>query len=266
MEKYFNKPQKSWAWVLLLPMWVYGAFLLVQLIIVAAGKLLVILGVQLADMNQVVLTSLLSFIAYTLTTLVVVGIPLKLFKRRTTRKELGVPDWLSWMDIALAPPAYVVYAISSGVFMLLMTKVFTGIDVTQAQEIPFGQTILTQGWQYMLAFLVIVVLAPLAEELLFRGYMYGKARQAAPMWLAILATSLAFGLAHLWTGPGNPLQWAVMLDTFVLAVMLSLLREYTGAIWAGVMVHMVKNGIAFYLLFVNTDIINKIQAAVLPLL
>ena len=59
------------------------------------------------------------------------------------------------------------------------------------------------------------------------------------------------------------LQWAVTIDTFVLSLMLCALREYTGAIWAGVLLHAIKNGLAFYLLFVNPNVVNQIQAALM---
>jgi membrane protease YdiL (CAAX protease family) len=111
----------------------------------------------------------------------------------------------------------------------------------------------------------MVLLAPLAEELLFRGYLYGKLRKTAPVWLSVLVASVAFGLAHLWVGSG-PLQWAVAIDTFVLSLMLCALREYTGAVWAGVLLHAIKNGLAFYLLFVNPSVVDQIKAALLPLL
>ena len=84
--------------------------------------------------------------------------------------------------------------------------------------------------------------------------------------MAIIVTSLAFGAAHLWGGPGSPLQWAVAIDTMVLGVILALLREYTGAVWASVLVHALKNGIAFYLLFMNPQLIDQLRAAILPFL
>jgi membrane protease YdiL (CAAX protease family) len=62
------------------------------------------------------------------------------------------------------------------------------------------------------------------------------------------------------------LQWAVALDTMVLSLMLCTLREYTGAIWAGVLVHAIKNGLAFYLLFINPNVIDQLQAGMLLLL
>jgi len=87
------------------------------------------------------------------------------------------------------------------------------------------------------------VIAPFAEEVLFRGYLYGKIKHYAPVWLAIILSSVLFGVAH-----G---AWNVGVDTFALGIILCLLREITGSLWASIFVHMAKNGLAYYLLFIN---------------
>jgi membrane protease YdiL (CAAX protease family) len=95
----------------------------------------------------------------------------------------------------------------------------------------------------MLAFVTLVVLAPIAEETLFRGYLYGKLKGHVPAIIAAIATSLLFGVAHM--------QWNVGIDVFILSLVLCGLRSLTGSIWSGILVHMIKNAIAFYFLFIN---------------
>lgn len=255
-----------WPAVLLLPVWTYVAFWLAQFVVVGLQWLLMWTGVPLAGMNQTVLVTVLSALVYIFAVVIVIGVPYLILRRRTTKKELGVPDLPAWMDVFLTIPAYVVYMLGSGVLLALAIYALPGLDFQQQQQLPFEQAMLGAQWQYVLAFMTLVVFAPLAEELLFRGYLYGKLRNSAPVWLAILLTSLAFGAAHLWGGPGSPLQWAVMFDTLALSIVLCLLREHTGAVWASVFVHALKNGIAFYLLFVNPQLIEQVQSAVLPLL
>ncbi|RYZ49901.1 MAG: CPBP family intramembrane metalloprotease, partial [Sphingobacteriales bacterium] len=58
-----------------------------------------------------------------------------------------------------------------------------------------------------------------------------------------IVTSIVFGAIH-----G---QWNVAVDVFALSLILCSLREITGSIWAGVLLHMLKNGIAFYFLFIG---------------
>ena len=252
----------KYLWLVILPLWTYGAFMLAQVLVGLVQELLLILNVPLASINQAVYATVASVIVYAVSLVIVIGVPLAIWRRKTTIKDLGVHDWPSWMDIVLSVPAFIVYIICSGVFMAILTSLLPGIDLQQAQELPFSQSMLGGSWQYVLAFITMVVLAPLAEEMLFRGYLYGKLRKTAPIWVSILVASLAFGLAHLWVGE-TALQWAVTIDTFVLSLMLCALREYTGAIWAGVLLHAIKNGLAFYLLFVNPNVVNQIQAALM---
>jgi membrane protease YdiL (CAAX protease family) len=148
----------------------------------------------------------------------------------------------------LAPAGAIIYLLLSALLITLAGIVFPQIDLQQAQEIGFRN--LADYSQYLLAFLTLVVVAPLAEEILFRGYLYGKLRKHAPLWLAMLVTSGLFGLAH-----G---QWNVAIDTFALSAVMCSLREVTGSIWAGVLLHMLKNGLAFYLLFINPSLLNTI--------
>lgn len=256
----------NWAWWLILPVWVYGVFIFVQVALSYLTAWLSAIGLPLSGMNQIVFVTLISGLSYAVSTLIVVFVPLKLWGKRTTLKDLGVPDLPTWMDIVLSAPAYVVYIVASAIVMLTITGLFPELSLQQSQSLPISSSMLVHQWEYVLAFTVLVVFAPIAEELLYRGYLYGKLRKISGAVVSIVVTSLAFGAAHLWTGGDGPLQWAVAIDTMVVSVMMSVLREYTGAIWAGVLVHMIKNGIAFYLLFINSDIIDQLMAAVLPLL
>ena len=133
---------------------------------------------------------------------------------------------------------------------------FLGVDFKQAQQLPFDTTTLYSQAQYAMIFFTLVVLAPLAEELLFRGYLYTKLRKINSVKVSVIITSLTFGLAHLAIGSEN-LQWNVVLDTFVLSIFSCLLREYTGAVWDSVVLHAIKNSLAFYLLFINPIAIHS---------
>jgi membrane protease YdiL (CAAX protease family) len=93
-----------------------------------------------------------------------------------------------------------------------------------------------------MAFIALVIIAPIAEEVLFRGYLYGKLRSHASVLVATLLTSALFGAVHM--------QWNVAIDTFILSLAMCYLRELTGTIWAGTLVHMIKNGLAFTLIFI----------------
>ena len=99
-----------------------------------------------------------------------------------------------------------------------------------------------------MAFISLVVVAPVAEELIFRGWLYGKLRAKIPAIPAMLVVSILFGIVH-----G---QWNVGVTVFVMSIAMCTLREITGTIWGGILIHILKNGIAFYFLYVNPMMIQ----------
>lgn len=268
LVKYFKQSfvkYKKWWLILALPMWVYGVFMVVQVLVAMTVSGIGKLGVDIQIGNTVTQTALISSLVYLLSLVLVMGIPYWLAGRRTSLKLLGINDWPTILEVIIAPLAMVVYMLLTGILMLIAINLFS-VDIHQRQALPFSETMLATHSQYLLAFITLVVLAPIVEELLFRGYLYGKLRNSFKIWISVLATSLAFGLAHLWVGFNNPLQWAVAIDTFALSVIMTTAREYMGAIWVPILMHMIKNGLAFYLLFINPNAINQLNSAILPIL
>lgn len=223
-----------------------GAFIVAGVVVGLLESALIRLGIPLGGVNPVMYVTLLSVVAYALTLWLVIWLPWKVLRQKTTKKELGLARLPSWTDLALGPASFIPYMIVSSVLLLIVTKLFPVIDIAQKQELGFGAGIF--GLDVAVAFLLFVVIAPVIEETLFRGYLYGKLRQRIGVVLSVLLVSVGFGLLH---GQVN-----VGIDTFALSIVLCLLREYTGSIWAGVLLHATKNGLAFYLLFINPSLLS----------
>jgi membrane protease YdiL (CAAX protease family) len=140
--------------------------------------------------------------------------------------------------------------IGFGVFYLLLIIASVLVnsfspDLTNQKQ-NLGFTNIHSSSDNILAFLALVLLPPLGEETLVRGYLYSGLRSIWRFGPALLLTSLVFGIAHLELGSGSPLVWGAALDTFLLSVVLVYLRERTGALYAGMLVHMLNNLIAFF--------------------
>lgn len=125
---------------------------------------------------------------------------------------------------------------------LLLTLIFPDLD-SQSQDVGFN--ILNNSLDQVLALIALVIFPPLGEETLVRGYLYSGLRSRLRYLPAMLITSLLFGLAHLQLGSGAAVLWAAGVDTFVLSLVLVYLRETTGALYAGILVHALNNLIAF---------------------
>ncbi len=92
------------------------------------------------------------------------------------------------------------------------------------------------GGNPWLSVLTTVVLAPLAEELLFRGVTMKKAQQLMPFMTANILQAALFGVYH-----GNLIQGAY---AFLLGLILGFTAEYFHSIWASILLHAFVNGSA----------------------
>lgn len=240
-----SKPVREYNWrmLVLLPVWVAAAYIASNLLV--AGLLIILnwLHVPLGGLlRPAIFQTAADTMVYALTITIVIVVPYAVHRRLTTKWEsLGLNRLMTWTDIGLAPVTFIVYTLVVVVALAAIKALIPTFPTDQAQDVGFN----TIGSQLdnMLAFLTLVILAPIAEETLFRGYLYGKLRAYVPTVVAALATSLLFGIAHL--------QWNVGVDVFILSLFLCGLRSLTGSIWAGVLVHMIKNGLAYYILFVS---------------
>lgn len=215
--------------------WVFASIIVAQLII---GYLLLwLLGAEKFQLP--VWTAIYSALSYILALALIIFVPWKLFKKwQTNRKELGLTGLPTWTDIGLAIVGFIVATIA-GFILVALFNLFPWFNAAEAQDIGFSSSL--YGADRIVAFITLVVVAPIAEEVIFRGWLYGKLRQKLPLPLAIFLVSLLFALIH-----G---QWNVGVNVFALSVVLCGLREVTGTIHAGILTHMIKNGVAFYLLY-----------------
>jgi len=79
----------------------------------------------------------------------------------------------------------------------------------------------------------VVVVAPLAEEMLFRGYLYPVLKRFSGVSFGCVMSGLIFATAHQ--------ELAALPSLFFLGVLLALLYERSGSIWAPIGMHALFN-------------------------
>ena len=138
------------------------------------------------------------------------------------------PGWV-WTTIG----AYFAYI---GCAAVLTVLVATPEQAEIADRLGFEASVLgaiTAGF-------FIILAAPVAEEVFFRGLFFAGLRDRLPFAAAALVSGLVFGLVHL--GPSDPVAAALLA---ILGVVLAWLYEETGSIWPAIAVHGVNNALAF---------------------
>lgn len=85
----------------------------------------------------------------------------------------------------------------------------------------------------------VVIIAPIVEEVMFRGILFNYIRKrSGNIVFAIIISSITFGIAH---GNGEQGIYASILGVF-----LALIYLYTGSIFGDILVHMIANGVTTF--------------------
>jgi len=93
------------------------------------------------------------------------------------------------------------------------------------------------------ALLGAAIVAPVAEEAFFRGFVFSGLRRTMRLVPALVLSAGLFAVAHI-----TPTSWPPI---FVLGVLFALLYEQTGSVWPAVIMHGFINGLAFVLMYLS---------------
>ena len=176
------------------------------------------------------------------TVLSVFGV-LKLINKKPSYIDIRKPKKL---DPVYGIAAYPIYYVCFLVIVIILGIFIKSLNVAQHQNIGFNNV--HDHYDLIITFISLVILAPIGEEILVRGYLYSGLRKAMPKIYAAVVTSLIFASAHLPEGKVG-LLWIGFIDTFTLSMVLVFLRERTKGLYAGMTLHALKNGVAYYVLY-----------------
>ncbi len=151
-------------------------------------------------------------------------------------------------DVWYAIIGFAAYFVSYLLLVSVLTQLIHSLNLNQQQNVGFQQA--TTTTDLVMAFISLVILPPIAEEIMFRGFVFTGFRRKFGFLLATLGTSILFAAPHLLEATSGGPLWVAGIDTFILSFVLCFLREKTGRLWAGMGVHALKNGVAFATLFI----------------
>ncbi len=117
------------------------------------------------------------------------------------------------------------------------------------KELPIDSFFRTPAEAWALGILS-VTLAPLMEELFFRGFLYPVLARRLGLPAAVFLTALGFALLH---GAQLMFSWGPVLVIFLVGFVLTMVRAKTNSVAAGVLIHMAYNGTIAAAMFAATD-------------
>jgi len=176
------------------------------------------------------------------------------------RLRFHSPFWrtIGWHKLdtsRISPPAYYLGLVLSGLFLSIIVALGSAFSPPK-KNLPI-QALFQDRYATLLFMLLAVLLAPLVEETIFRGYIYPViARSFGKVW-GILATGALFGLLHasqLWGG------WSQIALLVFVGIVLTLARAVSRSVMASFVIHTSYNSLQVIGLLIATHGLRHLPA------
>ena len=161
-------------------------------------------------------------------------------------RERRRPDFLAAIHWNW-PSNIAVYVLAGFALSLALQAVAHFLPIPK--ELPIDSFFRTPAEAWALSILS-VTLAPLMEELFFRGFLYPVLARRLGLPIAVFVTALGFALLH---GAQLMFSWGPVLVIFLVGIVLTTVRAKTNSVAAGVLIHMAYNGTITVAMFAATD-------------
>ena len=117
------------------------------------------------------------------------------------------------------------------------------------KTLPIDKYFQSRSAAYMMS-LFGISMAPLVEELFFRGFLYPVLARRLGIGIGVVLTALGFALVH---ASQLASAWAPLLILFMVGMVFTIVRVVTGNVAAGFLMHVGYNFMLFTMLYIATD-------------
>lgn len=145
------------------------------------------------------------------------------------------------------PSNIVIYVFAGFVLSLALQAVAHFLPIPK--DLPIDTFFRTPAEAWALGIMSMTI-APLMEELFFRGFLYPVLARGLGVPFAIFLTALAFAALH---GAQLSFSWGPVLVIFLVGLVLTMVRAKKDSVAAGVLIHMAYNGTITVAMFAATD-------------
>ncbi len=156
--------------------------------------------------------------------------------------DLGRPTWATFGLRPFDRSAYKWLALAFLAYYA-MAILYAAIFNPPSEELP-KELGAEEGVGLAIATGVLLIgVAPVAEEIFFRGFLYQAFRNSYGVWPGAILSGLVFGVIHF--------EFFKLVQLAILGVILALLFERTRSLWPPIMLHAVNNTLAFIYLMAD---------------
>jgi len=166
---------------------------------------------------------------------IVITVPLLIY----LRKGFSLKDYLSLENVPFKKYFSWLSMIILFQMIIIILSLFVKLAPLKVAISEAMKDIIKFDYSTLYLCFVIVVLAPVFEELLFRGFLFKGLRESkAGKWGAIIITSVIFAIIHIIN----------VVPILILGLLFGLAREKTGTVYVPITMHVLNNFVALLLL------------------
>ena len=151
---------------------------------------------------------------------------------RPAAADFGLRPTRLWRSVRLLVGIWVAFFIVSAIWA-------AALGLKEQQTLPDELGVDGSIANALLVIGLVTVIAPLGEELFFRGFFYGALRNWRGPILAAILTGVVFGVVH---AGSAPIGYLAPLAFF--GIGLCLLYEWTGSLYPPIALHALNNSVA----------------------
>jgi membrane protease YdiL (CAAX protease family) len=152
---------------------------------------------------------------------------LAFMRRGGTLRDLGWREF-KWWWLPLVPVAAYVALVGADYLQAVNQSLFPGVSNGQCVAVRHDYS-----HYYALAIIVVCIVAPISEETIFRGFIYGWLHRWGPAVVAVPFSAVIFSALHQ--------QLVLFLPLFLVGVVLATLYQGSRSIIPGVITHALFN-------------------------
>lgn len=148
-------------------------------------------------------------------------------------------DYKNILNLYKLPKAHIgvwiftfIFPIYSSFFVYFFIE-FVNSFVLEVETINYIETYSYSGYPLFWAFIFVVILPPIFEELAFRGFLFNQLQKVTNNSVTVIATAFIFALVHF--------SFISFIWIFPFGIVLGYLRSKYKTLWLGIVIHFAHN-------------------------
>lgn len=160
-------------------------------------------------------------------------------------QRVSLKKWILWVLAIGVPATAAVVGLHHAVTTYWLVPKFGDMNSQQAVE---ALRLVKDPLNRVLLIIYACLLAPLAEEVIFRGYIYAAVKRYTGPLFSMVVVGLLFSVVHLNIPATIPL--------WVFAIILALAYELSGSLWVPIGIHALFNTLNVVLMYSVPDVVG----------